>query len=193
MEEKKLEQIDQFNSNPNKSFGEIKIFTEDYKQHLKSLLELKKWITTAEKLGKIQPFIEKIESYTWQELSSKLYFWWPNNWFDDQWRNDCNVDNPHWYGFVDIEWLYDSLLGDWVYFRIDTLIRDPNEGRYVECSPTLKIVWITLPLKLKSGRDSLLEKSLAYKRLVRDRMSEKYRENKETGDGGRRPRRISKR
>lgn len=169
--EKILEQIEQPNEVANNKIKWIDKSKEEYRDYLKSLLESHKELTTAEKLLKIQPFIQELEKYTWQELKSRLWFWWPNNRFEDEWWGDYLIDNPHRYGFAKIEWLYNPRLDDGVYFRIDTLQWSEDESRYIRCKPTLTIDNIKITLNLKNTQDELLNNARVYNRLLRDRLS----------------------
>lgn len=174
MEEKKLEQIEQSKEISTENQEWIKKCTEDRRKYLKSLLEekMRKGLTTVEKLAKIQPFVEKLESYTWQELKTMLSFWCPNDWFENQGWNDCAIDNPHRYWFADISWLYNPSQWDWVYFRIDTLEWDWYDQEYKKCRPTLKIDGIKITLNSKKTNDTLISNAEAYKRLLKDRLCE---------------------
>ena len=171
MKEKKLEQIEWANETANNKIKWMDKSKQEYRDYLKSLLESHKGLTTAEKLLKMQPFVQELEKNTWQELKSRLWFWWPNNRVDDGWWWDYEIDNPHRYWFADIDWLYNPMIDDGVYFRIDILQWNEDESRYIRCNPTLTIDNIKITLNLKDTQDVLLDNAKAYNRLLKDRLS----------------------
>lgn len=124
---------------------------------------------TAEKMEKLAPFIRELEQYPRKDLKRRLNFTWPNNWNEDSGWENPNIDNPHRYWFVQIDGLYNQLIGDGLYFRIDTLEWDWFENRYIPCKPTLKIDEIIIRLNLEKSVDPIKEKARLYKKVLKDR------------------------
>ncbi|PZM87249.1 MAG: hypothetical protein DLD55_02440 [candidate division SR1 bacterium] len=124
---------------------------------------------TAEKMEKLAPFIRELEQYPRKDLKRRLNFTGPNNWNEDSGWENPNIDNPHRYGFVQIDGLYNQLIGDGLYFRIDTLEWDGFENRYIPCKPTLKIDEIIIRLNLEKSVDPIKEKARLYKKVLKDR------------------------